>query len=73
MTGTPSAPDEHPPAGQVGPHGRHYAVTVRVDGESVPLKAFLHDLIGGIVTGLLKGLHNVADDPTTVEVEVRRT
>ena len=35
--------------------------------------AFLHDLIGGTVTGLLKGLHNVADDSTTVEVEVRRT
>ena len=73
MTGAPSGPEGQPLAGQVGPHGRHYAVTIKVDGVSVPLKAFLHDLIGGAVTGLLKGLHNVADDPSKVEVEVRRT
>ena len=73
MTDAPSVPDEQPSAGQVGTHGRQFAVTIRVDGATVPLKAFLHDLIGGSVTGLLRGLHNVADDPTTVEVEVRRT
>lgn len=73
MTDVPSVPDEHPPAGQVGPRGREYAVTITVDGRSIPLKVFLHDLVGGSLVGLLRGLRGVPDDPETVEVEVRRT
>lgn len=63
-----------PPAsdGTVGPRGHAYAVTIRVDGADIPLKAFLHDLIGGAVTGLLEGLRDVPDDPKRVEIEVRR-
>jgi len=63
-----------PPAsdGELGPRGHQYAVRIRVDGADVPLKAFLHDLIGGAVTGLLDGLRDVPDSPSRIEIEVTR-
>lgn len=69
--------DAAPPAtdGEIGPRGHQYAVRVRVNGEEVTLKAFLHDLIGGAVTGLLTGLRDVPEEPADVahvELEVRR-
>jgi hypothetical protein len=57
--------------GQRGDHGERYEVVIEVDGRPVPLKVFLHDLIGGAAVGLLSGLRGV-DDPDHVRIEVRR-
>ena len=72
MSADSASHEEGPKAGEVGPVGHHYAVNLTVDGETIPLKVFLHDLIGGAVTGLLQGLHNVPSDPSEVVIEVRR-
>ncbi len=63
-----------PPAaggGEVRDRGLRYEVRVEVDGRALPLKEFLHDLIGGAVTGLLSGLRG-AGEASEVRLEIRR-
>ena len=72
MSADSASREEGPKSGDVGPVGNQYAVNLTVDGKTIPLKVFLHDLIGGAVTGLLQGLHNVPSDPSEVVIEVRR-
>ena len=72
MTDDSASPGTGPKAGEVASAGNRYSVTLRVDGQAIPLKLFLHDLLGGAVTGLLEGLHNVPSDPSQVVIEVRR-
>lgn len=57
--------------GQVADHGNTYAVRIIVDGRALPLKEFLHDMIGGAVHGLVGGLRGVSE-PTEVAIEVTR-
>jgi len=58
-------------AGDVVERGARYAVTVRVDGQELTLKRFLHDMIGGSITGLLSELRGV-DAADSVVIEVRQ-
>lgn len=51
--------------------GDLYRVHLRVDGEVVPIKAFIHDMIGGAVCGLVSGLRGI-EDPGEVVIEVRK-
>jgi hypothetical protein len=46
-------------------------VRLVVDGRELPLKEFLHDLLGGAAIGLVAGLKD-AGNPETVHLEVRR-
>jgi hypothetical protein len=48
-----------------------YAVKVTVDGRSLELKEFLHDVIGGAVDGMVRALRDV-DAPRTIRVDVTR-
>jgi hypothetical protein len=57
--------------GDVRPRGIHYAVELTVDGKKLELKEFLHDLIGGAVDGMLRGLRDV-DAPRRIRVDVTR-
>lgn len=53
--------------------GPRYKVQLRVDGEVLPLKAFIHDLIGGAVMGMLEGLKaEGAADLVELRIETRR-
>jgi hypothetical protein len=58
-------------AGVVSDRGTRFAVSVKVDGRNLPLKTFLHDLIGGAVAGLLSGLHG-AGELRHLLIEVRK-
>jgi hypothetical protein len=69
VTDEPSAATPKP--GDVSDRGERFAVTVRIDGEALPLKQFLHDMIGGAATGLVAGLRGV-EDASTVAIEVRK-
>jgi hypothetical protein len=57
--------------GRVRPEGTRYRVEVVVDGRKLALKEFLHDLIGGAIDGMLRGLRDV-ESPRRVRVDVRR-
>jgi hypothetical protein len=57
--------------GAPSPRGTRFAVAVTIDGKSLPLKEFLHDMIGGSVCGLLEALRDV-DAPKRMTVDVRR-
>ena len=57
--------------GEVRDRGVNYQVRLLVDGRELPLKEFLHDLLGGAAIGLVAGLKD-AGDPETVRLEVRR-
>ena len=64
------------PGGTPGPDagsdtGLEFEVDLRVDGHSIPLKEFIHDMVGGAVCGLVSGLRGV-DGPEAVEIRVRR-
>lgn len=48
-----------------------FQVELTIDGRPMPLKPFLHDMIGGAVEGLCSGLKDV-DHPQTIEVRVVR-
>jgi hypothetical protein len=64
--------DDAPKGGRaVASQGIKYAVVIEADGRTLELKEFLHDVIGGAVTGLLEGLRGV-DAPRRVRVDVRR-
>jgi hypothetical protein len=58
-------------AGAVSDRGFRFAVEVYVDGRPLPLKAFVHDMIGGAATGLVAGLKG-AGEPRELRIEVRR-
>ncbi|MCB9832450.1 MAG: hypothetical protein H6807_08240 [Planctomycetes bacterium] len=51
--------------------GPRYRVQLRLDGEVLPLKSFIHDLIGGSVMGMLEGL-KATDEVTTVELRIEK-
>ncbi len=51
--------------------GPRYRVQLRVDGEVLPLKAFIHDLIGGSLMGMLEGL-KATDDVDVVEIRIEK-
>ena len=55
------------------PSGEVWRTSLVVDGHDVALKPFLHDLIGGLVSGLLEGLARVGDEPRDVTIVARRT
>jgi hypothetical protein len=57
--------------GEIRERGVHYQVRLVVDGRELPLKEFLHDLLGGAAIGLVAGLKD-AGNPETVHLEVRR-
>jgi hypothetical protein len=57
--------------GVISSRGVRFAVKVEVDGTSIELKEFLHDVIGGAVDGLLAGLRAV-DHPKSIKVDVTR-
>lgn len=50
-----------PPAGAAAREGLNYSVRIVADGRSIPLKEFLHDMIGGSVVGLVSGLRGVGE------------
>jgi len=64
--GTPARDD-----GRYSESGETFAVRLRADGREIPLKVFLHDLLGGSLVGLAEGLRGV-DRPSVLEIEVRR-
>ena len=45
-------------AGDVTASGIRFAVELTIDGRRLPLKQFLHDMIGGAVEGLVSGLRD---------------
>lgn len=55
----------------MGPKGVRYAVKVVVDGRSLELKEFLHDVIGGAVDGMMGGLRDV-ESPRSIRIDVTR-
>jgi hypothetical protein len=57
--------------GAVRPTGVFFSVEIVVDGKKLELKEFLHDLIGGSITGMLAGLRDV-ETPRKVRVDVTR-
>jgi len=63
--------DEPRRPGAVSDTGFHYAVEVQLDGNTLPLKTFLHDMIGGSVMGLLSGLRD-GEAQKEVQIRVRR-
>lgn len=63
--------DGTPKDGDVTDRGQRFAVTVRVDDRELPLKLFLHDMIGGSIVGLLSGLRD-AEARRRIEIEVRK-
>jgi hypothetical protein len=63
--------DEPRRPGAVSDAGFHYAVEVQLDGNALPLKTFLHDMIGGAVMGLLSGLRD-GEAQREVQIRVRR-
>ncbi len=60
-----------PKDGDVTDRGHRFAVTVRLDDRELPLKLFLHDMIGGSIVGLLSGLRD-AEARRRIEIEVRK-
>ena len=70
----PASPRPNTPkkgGGTVTERGIRWEVVVDVDGKSLPIKEFLHDMIGGTVVGLLTALRGV-DAPKRVRLDVRR-
>ena len=73
-TPRPASPARKTPekgGGSVTERGMRWKVVVDVDGKSLPIKEFLHDMIGGTVVGLLTALRGV-DAPKRVRLDVRR-
>lgn len=73
-TPRPASPARKTPekgGGSVTERGMRWEVVVDVDGKSLPIKEFLHDMIGGTVVGLLTALRGV-DAPKRVRLDVRR-
>ena len=68
MSGRSAEPGAEPPR----PAGDRFTVRLEVDGIPLPLKPFLHDLIGGALDGLVRGLRGV-DDPRRIQIDVERT
>lgn len=66
-----AAGDDPRRAGSVSDSGSRYAVEVLVDGRALPLKTFVHDMVGGAAMGLVSGLKGV-EDPARLEIRVRR-
>ena len=48
-----------------------FRVRLVVDGRELPLKPFIHEMIGGAVMGLVDGLKGV-EHPLRIELEVER-
>ncbi len=57
-------------SGQVASRGISFEVAISVDGKPLPLKEFLHDLLGGAINGMVTALHGV-DNPRRIEVSIR--
>lgn len=57
--------------GRPSDQGVRWRAVVEVDGETLPLKEFLHDLIGGACAGLLSGLRGV-EAPAHLRLEITR-
>ncbi len=57
--------------GEVSDRGSKFAVRVSIDGAELPLKRFLHDMIGGAACGLLAELRGVGEARSIV-IEVRK-
>ena len=58
-------------ASAVADSGQLFAVRISIDGRDVPLKVFLHDMIGGAVSGLILGLRDVGE-PERIDIQVRK-
>ena len=57
--------------GRLAEEGQQYRVRLQVDGRDIPLKEFLHDMLGGAVTGLMSGLRDV-DGAQIIRIEAER-
>lgn len=48
-----------------------YLVELKLDGKPLPLKGFIHDILGGAVYGMIEGLKGF-ESCETIDVCVRR-
>ncbi|MEZ6194350.1 MAG: hypothetical protein R3F20_01275 [Planctomycetota bacterium] len=51
--------------------GPRYKVELVVDGERMPLRSFIHDVVGGTVQGLVAGLKG-AEGADRIEIRIER-
>lgn len=66
-----SSAAEGPDGTAPDPAGPKFRVRIEVDGQPLPLKDFLHDMVGGAAMGLVSGLRG-AERPTELRIEVDR-
>ncbi|MEE9391257.1 MAG: hypothetical protein V3W41_02000 [Planctomycetota bacterium] len=53
--------------------GPKIKVELSIDGQRLPLKAFLHDVIGGSIVGMVEGLRDPGQKPLqTIEIRVQQ-
>ena len=68
-----SPAEPSPPEHGQAPRGPEFKVELSVDGQRLPLKAFLHDVIGGSISGLVDGLRDPSEGThDLIEVRVIR-
>lgn len=51
--------------------GPRHRVELVIDGERTPIRAFLHDVIGGAVSGMIAGLQG-GDEASRIELRIER-
>lgn len=68
---SPGPASETPSPDASGGPGPEFKVELTVDGRRLPLKAFLHDIIGGSVAGMVRGLEGT-DALREIDIRIRR-